>query len=505
MKLKTTRILGLTLLAVTVASPTLASAAPAQAAPPNILVFVVDDMDFTTFNANGCPVPGLVPNMDRLAKEGLLFDNAHVPNAVCAPSRQSMMTGLHPHRNGTLGFVPVPADVPNLSELLMAKGYYTASFNKGRDYKSFEWSEFLDGYGTCGFGRDPGLFVASAKKAIANARREGKPFFLNVALSDPHRAFPDSQEEKEALEAAKTKWPEAAAKGLVFNAPFINFCSPEQAWVPPFLPNLPDIHREWSQYYNAVHRADDTLGRIMELLKTEGVESDTIVIFFSDHGAPFPSDKQNCYPYSTRTPLMIRWPGVIQPGRVDREHMVSTMDLMPTLLEAVTGIPAPVKLDGRSLTTLLKGQPQGGRDHVFTTQNYITPGTQVYPMRAVHTRDYSYIFNAWSDGKTKFNGECHNGLTFAAMQVAAKTDAGIAERVKQIVYRVREELYDLKQDPNCLHNLAKDAQHATVKAELKQIMTDEMVRTEDPLLPALLGKGPIPARWLNASKASAAD
>ena len=142
MKIQTTRLLALTLLAVTVASAPLASAAPAPSTPPNILLFVVDDMDFTTFNANGCPVPGLVPNMDRLAKEGILFYQAHGPNAVCGPSRQSMMTGLHPHRNGTLGFVPVPEGVPNLSELLMARGYYTASFNKGRDYKSFKWTEF---------------------------------------------------------------------------------------------------------------------------------------------------------------------------------------------------------------------------------------------------------------------------------------------------------------------------------------------------------------------------
>lgn len=505
MKTQTTHLLALTLLAVTVASAPLASAAPAQSTPPNILLFVVDDMDFTTFNAAGCPVPGLVPNMERLAREGMLFDQAHVPNAVCGPSRQSMMTGLHPHRNGTLGFVPVPADVPNLSELLMARGYYTASFNKGRDYQSFKWTEFLDGYGTRGFGRDPGMFVASAKKAIAKARSEGKPFLLNVAVSDPHRAFPGSLQESETLEEAKKRWPAADAKGLVFNAPFINFCSPEQAWVPPFLPKLPDIQKEWAQYYNGVHRADDTLGRIMELLKTEGVESDTIVIFFSDNGASFPTDKQNCYPYSTRTPLIVRWPGVVQPGGVDREHLISTMDLMPTLLEAVSGIPAPLKLDGRSLIPLLKRQPQSDRDHIFTTQNYITPGTQVYPMRAVHTRDYSYIFNAWSNGKTKFNGECHSGLTFEALQAAAKTDKVIEERLKQIEYRVREELYDLKQDPGCLHNLANDAKHATVKAELKQIMSEEMVRTEDPLLPSFQGTGPIPASWLKAIKRAPAE
>jgi len=111
--------------------------------PPNLVFFVVDDMDYATINANGCPVPGLTPNMDRLASEGVIFEQAHVPNAVCMPSRQSLMTGLHPHRNGSFGFELVPRGVPNLPELLMAHGYYTASFNKGRDYASSKWSEFL--------------------------------------------------------------------------------------------------------------------------------------------------------------------------------------------------------------------------------------------------------------------------------------------------------------------------------------------------------------------------
>ncbi len=474
------------------APATMAAATPPST--PNVLVFVVDDMDFTTFNADGCPVPGLMPNLERLARDGLLFDNAHVPNAVCQPSRQSMMTGLHPHRNGSLGFLPVPKGVPNLSELLMQRGYYTASFNKGRDYQSFPWSEFVAGYGTRGFGYDPGSFAEGAKKAIAKAKSEGKPFFLNVATADPHRPFPGSRQEEELLAKTKVKWPKQAAQGQVFFPPFTNVCSPSQAWIPPFLPDLPKIREEWSQYYNAVHRADDTLGRILKLLKEEGVEANTMVFFFSDNGASFPTDKQNCYPYSTRTPLVVRWPGVIEPGRVDREHMVSTMDILPTLLE-VTAIPPPAELDGRSLLPLLGGKTQEGRDHVFTTQNYITPGNQVYPMRAVHTQTYSYLFNAWVDGKTRFTGECLSGLTFAAMQEAAKTDPALAARVRHIEYRVGEELYDLKRDPACLRNLAKEPEHSGIKATLKKLMEEEMRRTGDPLLPAFLGEGGIPAGW----------
>ena len=477
-----------------------AADAPTQAntperTPPNLVVFVVDDMDYASMNSNGCPVPGLTPNMDSLASEGVIFEQGHVSNAVCQPSRQSMMTGLHPHRNGSFGFEPVPPGVPNLSELLMAHGYYTASFNKGRDYASFKWSEFLDGYGTSGFGREPGMFVESAKNAIFKAKTEGKPFFLNIATSDPHRPFPGSADEEKTLQKMKKKWTKPAAEGKVFFPSFRNICAPDQAWVPPYLADLPEVREELAQYYNAVHRADETLGGILDLLKAEGVAENTIVVFFSDNGAPFAPSKQNCYPYSTRAALIVRWPGVVKPGNRDSSHMVSTMDIMPTILEQA-GIPLPVKLDGRSLLPMLQGKPQTGRDHLYTTQNYIKPGTQVFPMRAVHTREFTYIFNAWSDGKQRFQGECMSGLTFAAMEKAAKTDAKLAGRVKHIAYREAEELYDLKSDPWCLHNLAADPGHAAIKAELQRIMEAEMRQTDDPLLPRFLGKGELPAAWL---------
>jgi N-sulfoglucosamine sulfohydrolase len=497
-----TKQLSMTLIAAISMAALRAVEAPAKAHTPermlpNLVVFVVDDMDFASMNANGCPVPGLTPNMDRLASEGVLFENAHVPNAVCQPSRQSMITGLHPHRNGSLGFEPVPPGVPNLSELLMAHGYYTASFNKGRDYASFKWSEFLDGYGTSGFGYDPKMFVASAKKSMLKAKSEGKPFFLNIATSDPHRPFPESADEEKVLQEMKKKWPQAAAAGEVYFPPYERICTPDQAWVPPYLPDLPEVREELSQYYNAVHRADETLGGILDLLKAIGVAENTIVVFFSDNGASFAPSKQNCYPYSTRATLIVRWPAMVKPGSRDSIHMVSTMDIMPTILEQA-GIPLPDKLDGRSLLPMLQGKPQTDRDHVYTTQNYYKPGFQVFPMRAVHTREFTYIFNAWSDGKQRFQGECMSGLTFAAMEKAAKTDAKVAERVKHIAYREAEELYDLKSDPWCLQNLVADPGHAVIKAEMKRIMEAEMRQTDDPLQPRFLGKGELPAAWLVA-------
>ena len=119
-------------------------------------------MDYASLNITGCPVKNLTPNIDQFAREGVLFQKAHLNSSVCQPSRQSIMTGLHTHRNETLGFVPVPKHIPNLSELLMKKGWYTASYSKGRDYESFQWTRFVEGYGTQGFGRSAELFIKDA-------------------------------------------------------------------------------------------------------------------------------------------------------------------------------------------------------------------------------------------------------------------------------------------------------------------------------------------------------
>ena len=254
------------------------------------------------------------------------------------------------------------------------------------------------------------------------------------------------------------------------------------------------------QYMTCVKRADDSLGAVMKVIEEEGLADNTIFIFFSDHDAPMPTAKQNCYAHSSVTPLMIRWPGKIKPGSVDADHMVSTLDLMPTLLEA-TGLPIPVKQDGRSMLSILEGGRQKNRDAVFTTYNYITPGQQVFPMRAVHTKEWSYVFNPWSDGVKKrlqSNGnptENQSGLTFAAMQKAALTDPEMKERMDTILLRRRDELFDLGNDPYSFENMAESPEYRKQLKKMKKRLISEMERSEDPLLDALNNNTRYPDEW----------
>jgi N-sulfoglucosamine sulfohydrolase len=461
---------------------------------PNVVVFTVDDMDITSVNCYGNPLANLTPNMDKLAKQGLRFEHAYVNTPICMPCRQSMMTGLHPHSNGSLGFTEVDSDrYPSLSGILMDNGYYTASISKGRDYKAFPWDYFVSGLGAKGwYSRKPEAFYDEAKKSILAAKNAGKPFYIGVNTSDPHRPFAGSLQEKEHVLKLRKKYPQ------ILDYPKVEpICSEKEVPLLPYLPDLPDIRKEMVQYLTCVKRADNTLGKIIQLLDEEGLYANTIFIFFSDHGAPMPSAKQNVYAHSAQTPLMIRWPSKIAAGSVDNKHMLSTVDLMATILEAV-GIPVPNRQDGRSFLPILKGEDQDDREAVFVNYNYYLPGMQVFPMRAVHTKEWSYIFNAWANGINKRVGtENQSGLTFPAIRNAARTDPLIKRRLDEILLRSKEELFDRRKDPYALNNVVENPEAYGALNKLKNLVTAEMRRSRDPLLEYFEGSEGYPEEWDN--------
>jgi N-sulfoglucosamine sulfohydrolase len=165
---------------------------------------------------------------------------------------------------------------------------------------------------------------------------------------------------------------------------------------------------------------------------------------------------------------------------VDAEHFIAGIDFMPTILEAL-GLPAPAGMDGRSFLPLLTGQDQPGRDRVFTCYND-TSGTRHYPMRCLQTRQYGYIYNAWSDGTTRYQAEPMGGLTFKAMQKEAASQKPVAARVEMLLHRVPEEFYNFAADPNGLRNLVADPKCKDQVAEARKEMLAWMARTQDPLL-----------------------
>jgi N-sulfoglucosamine sulfohydrolase len=451
-------------------------ASGATAAPPdqptglNILLLTADDMHYDSLGVTGCPIPGISPHLDRLATEGMLFTQAHVTIAVCQPCRSVLMTGRYPHRNAARGFEPINRNVPTLGEQLRDAGYLNGILGKTTHLAPAEkycWDQVTT-VQQLGAGRDPARYGQYATTFFREAKRSGRPFFLMANAHDPHRPFAGSLQEQNRRKR-QGDYPDPAR---VFQA--------DEVPLPGFLPDLPAVRREIAEYYGSVHRADAALGAVLTALAKSGLAEKTLVVFLSDHGMALPFAKTNCYRASTHTPWIVRWPGKVQRGAVDETHMISGIDLMPTLLEAAGLKPVP-GVDGRSILPLLEGQKQEDRDHVLTVFHK-TSGRREYPMRSVQNARFGYIYNAWSDGKTVFRNESQNGRTFKAMRQAAKEDPRIAQRVQMFQYRVPEELYDYENDPDALVNLIDDPRYVPQREALRQLMRQRMQSIEDPLL-----------------------
>ena len=200
----------------------------------------------------------------------------------------------------------------------------------------------------------------------------------------------------------------------------------------------------------------------------------------SDHGMPLPFAKTQLYHHSTHTPLMIRWPGVTKAGAVDEAHMVSAVDFLPTVLDIV-GTKHPKRLDGRSFLPLLHGKKQSGREHIIKEYNE-NAGASRDPMRAIQTKRYLYLFNPWSNGDRVFATATTGTVTFRRMAALASSDKKLAARLDLYKHRVPEELYDVANDPDCLHNLIAHSKHQAALPALQAELEAWMKRTKDPIL-----------------------
>ena len=445
---------------------------------PNILMITADDMNYDSLGVTGCRIPGITPNIDGLARDGMRFDHAHVTVSVCGPSRMTWATGMYPLHTKAIVFESENPEVPRFYDQLRKAGYLTGIFGKRLHYdppkNRSKWDVIWDVKNPRVDFRNPEKFYENTRDFLHKAEETNKPFLLIANLYDPHPPFPGSRMEKN-LEKKGMSIP-AADK----------YYRPDEVEVPGFLPDLPAVRKEVAQYYAAVHRCDEGVGKIMRALKESGFQSNTMVMFLSDNGMAFPFAKRCCYLNSTRTPWIINWPDKVSPGRIDEDNMVSSIDLAPTILEAA-GLPAGDQQDGRSILPLLHGDNQEGRDKVFTFMHQPVsekipanrPGYKNWfiPMRAVQDKRFGYIFNVWSDGKKKFGR--FSSQTYRAREEAAKTDKQLAARVKFYQYRVQEEFNGYGKEPNPQNNLIDDPADKKAMDKKRRDLLEMMTRLND--------------------------
>ena len=454
------RALNSCLILFVVAVPFLFTKWSAAAEKPNILVITVDDMSCDSMGAFGCKLPNTTPTMDRLAKQGLKFNHAHVQVGNCYPSRNVLFSGLYPHTNGVEGFFRVENKYPVLTDLMKRGGYYVAIAGKvthSTPYHPYGWDDVL----SLGHIKDPAAYHNATKEGIANSKKAGKPFCLNINISDPHKPFYKGPGDR-------------YQPSRVFTA--------KEVPIPGFLFDHPAVRKELALYYSSVRRADDCVAKILAALDKSGEADNTVVMFLSDHGMPLPFAKTQLYHHSTHTPWIVRWPGKIKPGTVDDEHMISAIDALPTILD-IAGIEHPEGFQGRSFAPLLKGEKQTDRDMVFKEYNEASNRRRDI-MRAVQSRKFLYIFNPWSNGERQTRTATFGTATYRTMVTLSKTDPRIAARTRLLERRVLEELYDIENDPDALNNLIDDPKHRDQLARHRKELEDWMVRTKDHTLEA---------------------
>jgi len=451
----------------------------------NLLFITVDDMNADSSGWMGSTM-GATPFLDALATSSHRFVNNHVTVPICQPSRAVMMTGRLPHRSGALGFNPVTPGTPTMTTVLKTAGYYTAGINKTTHMKpaaEFPWDDDLSGSG-----KNPPLLREQFETTLKNAAALNKPFFINVNIQYPHRPFPGSGEID--LEASDVSGPKAEGRQAKKEAAKLareqdvgkkskeemRVYNPEEIKVPDFLEDIPLVRAEVARYFTAVAQVDVCLKGVLEALQASGHADNTIILFMSDHGMSFPFSKASVYFNGTHSPVILKFPGM--PAAAVHEELVSSVDIMPTLLDLLS-LPHPEGLDGRSWVPMLRGENQEARDYVITHVNTVSSGKSL-AQRCIRTKDWALMFHAWPDGSAKFKVEAMSGQTYKALESAAATDERIAGRVKQFIVGEPLMFFNELTDPSERTNSINDRNYSPDIKRLAAILLAEMEKTNDP-------------------------
>lgn len=434
------------------------------AAPRNVLLIISDDQgrDLGVYGNSVLRTPVL----DGLAARGTLFTNAFATVSSCSPSRSVIYSGLYSHTNGMYGLAH---DVHNqhylpwvrtLPQMLKSAGYVTALIGKKHILPEsalpFDAELAPEKPGI----RDVAFMANEARQFMAvNA---DKPFLMIVGFSDPHRAAENFGNTRE--------WP--SVQRITYD--------PAKVTIPEHLPDTPEVRRDLADYYESISRLDSGIGLLLDSLQKTGRAADTLIVFLSDNGRPFPGAKTTLYDAGIHLPLIVASP--TQKGGIRNEAMVSWADIAPTILEWA-GVPAPkdYKLAGRSLLPILEQRQPAGWDRVFASHGFHEI-QQYYPMRALRTRQYKYIANLAAPLPFPIAGDVASSATWHVIE--SKPSLGLGARsLDAFLHRPAEELYDLSKDPHEVRNVANDPAYRQVIERMRADMNKFRTETHDPWLP----------------------
>lgn len=403
---------------------------------PNILWLVSEDMalDLSCYGLQSIETP----NADRLAREGIRFENAFCPSSICSPSRSSFNTGMyattiraHDHRTAANRKQPLPSGVRPVSQWFAEAGYHTClmgnrklDFNfltEGKVFQSEDWSH----------------------------RQAGQPFFALLNFAEPHRS-------------GWEVW-EQLPKHL----------DPSQVELPPIYPDDPVMRASYAKYLDFVVEMDRKLGLVLKRLEEEKLLDKTIIIFFGDNGRTMYRGKQWLYDGGLRVPMIVRYPSGLGAGSVN-EDLVSLIDMAPTSL-SLAGIEVPATMQGK----VILGESATTREYVFASRDLCDDVLD--PMRCVRDLQYKLIRNYRPENGyrvARYTKWKHPEWT-AARELFEAGKLTPAQALMFAERKPEEELYDLVADPMETHNLATSPDHSEQLDRLRGALDKWMATNND--------------------------
>lgn len=434
---------------------------------PNLVLIIADDMAWDDSSPYGHDSI-MTPNLQKLADEGMRFDNGFVTISSCSPSRASIITGRYPHQTDAEELHwPLPESQITFVEKLKEKGYWTGAAGKwhlGEAMRSrFDEVREVDTSGfqlPSGKAAKAGKFVETlegeAQSGCADwiplmkARPKDKPFFLWLAALDPHRPY----------------HPNIIKDGS----------RPEEIKVPPYHPDTRAVRADYQLYYDEITRLDRYVGDVMKELDKQGVAENTMILFISDNGRPFPRDKTTLYDSGIKTPWIVRWPEKVAAGSVCSK-IVSTVDIAKTFMRLGGIETIGQTFEGVDFSPLLTDPEKPIRDYIFAEKNWHDFEDHV---RAVRNERYKYIRNYYSDLPQTPSADGLRSPTYVELlRLKEKDELTEPQKACFIEPRPEEELYDTKLDPFELNNLASDERYAPLLRAMRAALADWEAKTKD--------------------------
>ncbi len=415
--------------AAAMAIPGLASAGGKGADRPNILWLVSED--------NG-PFLGcygyknaVTPHLDKLAKEGVLYENAFANAPVCAPARSTIITGMYPPSMGTQHMRsrnPIPEQIKFFPQYLRDAGYFTTNRSK-TDYNIAKLPA--------------GTWDICSGRGHWKERKKGQPFFSIFNIGTSH-------------ESCLHRGAKPAAQ------------DPSKVELPPYHPDTPEFRNDWAYYYERITKMDSEMGAILAQLEKDGLAEDTIVIYYADHGGVLARSKRFLFDSGTHVPMIARFPKKYQhltPGKpgARTDRLVSFIDLAPSML-SLAGIKIPEYIQGEAFLGPQAAKP---RDYVYLFRGRMDERYDF--ARAVRDKQYKYIRNYMPHLPWGQHLE-YLWKSKSTQSLWAEHKAGRLKGAEKRFFETKatEELYDTKADPHEVKNLADDPKYAEVLARMRK-------------------------------------